>query len=128
MRLLILYTKDRNEIFNKKMALSSYVHYLGILLNTNQFEVLFNQEKYGLNINTVDTSVLVKRRLSFIKKMIPRSIKRFIKERQHLLLTDKFMNELINYEQRYDAILEYYNLGSNVGLELAKYQNENIVT
>jgi glycosyltransferase involved in cell wall biosynthesis len=123
MKLLILYTKNRNEIFNKKSALGSYINYLGRLLSQNGFEVYLN----GENINEVDEREIEipisANKLIFIKKMIPKVFKRWLNERRQLKNIENFKNELLTSNSNYDLILEYYNMGSDVGLELAKHQN-----
>ena len=123
MKLLILYTKNRQEIFNKKSALGSYINYLGNLLENNGFEVFLNGERLTeikYQTHQVNNS---HSKLSFIKKIIPKKLKRYIREKKHLKDLDVFYDELKNKPQKYDAILEYYNLGSNIGLKLSKSQN-----
>jgi glycosyltransferase involved in cell wall biosynthesis len=124
MKLLILYTKNREEIFNKKSALGSYINYLGNLLQKNGFEIYLN----GQNVNEISNSKtkevsFKKKKLFWLKKIIPSYVKRYIREKNHLRSTEVFKKELLQGSQKYDAILEYYNLGSDVGLALAKQQN-----
>ncbi len=123
MKLLILYTKNRQEVFNKKSALGSYINYLGNLLEDNGFEVFLNGERLTEIKHQTVTAISSHSRFSFVKKLIPNFIKRYIKEKQHFKNLDLFYNELTNKHQKYDAILEYYNLGSNIGLKLSKAQN-----
>jgi len=122
MKLLILYTKNRKEIFDKKSALGSYINYLGNLLNSNEFEVYLNGETID-NSDGNKVKVLPSSKLAFLKKLIPTYVKRLIRESKHLNSLRLFKNELIDSNQKYDIILEYYNMGSDVGMELSKLQN-----
>jgi glycosyltransferase involved in cell wall biosynthesis len=123
MKLLLLYTKNRQEVFNKKSAIGSYVNYLGNLLNQNGFEVYLNGEKlseikYNEGYNSTSFS-----KFAQIKKIIPSFIKRYLREKKHLSDLDIFSKELNDSSVKYDFILEYYNMGSDVGLKVSKSQN-----
>ena len=123
MKLLILYTKDRHEVFNKKSALGSYINYLGKLLNKNGFEVYLNGEQLRNVQDKSNSVVLTSNKLSFIKKIIPTSVKRYLREKKHLVDIDRFSEELVQGKVKYDLVLEYYNMGSDVGLKISKQQN-----
>ena len=124
MKLLLLYTKNRQEVFNKKSAIGSYVHYLGTLLNQNGFEVYLNGQKLTeIDYTQHHSPTINSSKLAFIKRSIPSRIKRFLREKKHLKDIAIFTDELKTNPQKYDAILEYYNLGSNVWLSISKQQN-----
>jgi len=121
LKLLILYTKDTQEIFNRKSAIGSYINCLGGLLNSSNVEVYLN----GLTnseMNRVESSnrIVKQSKLSFVKKLIPKVVKRFVMDKKHVKLVEDFKNKLMASPQKYDAILEFYNLGSNVGMEMSK--------
>jgi len=123
-KLLLLYTKNRQEVFNIKSAIGSYVYYLGNVLNQNGFEVYLNGQKLTeIDYTQHHSPSISSSKLAFIKRLVPSSIKRFLREKRHLQDIDVFTDELKINPQEYDAILEYYNLGSNVGLNISKYQN-----
>lgn len=123
MKLLILYTKNRNEIFNKKSALGSYINYLGQLLNQNGFEIYLNGENIDEIVDRDIEIPLTVNKLAFVKKLVPNFIKRWINEKNQLKKIKEFKDELLSSNQKYDVILEYYNMGSDVGMSLSKKQN-----
>ncbi|HIP37447.1 MAG TPA: glycosyltransferase family 1 protein [Crocinitomix sp.] len=124
MNLLILYAKNKGEILNRKSALGSYIFNLSKILNSNSINVFVNGIKFSkLNqvyknepINKIEQSNFKKS----VKNLIPQFIKRYIKEKKNLSSINKMTSDLLNSTQKYDAILEFYTLGSNVGYELSK--------
>jgi glycosyltransferase involved in cell wall biosynthesis len=121
-RLLILYTKHPEEVYNRKSAIGSYVHCLANLL-ADQFEVTLNTrpiKESTLSPNPVHPSGGV---IKKIKRMIPARMKDFIKDRKHFKNLHQLTHDINALGITFDVILEFYNFGSSVGMELATRHN-----
>ncbi len=124
MKLLILYTKNAKEVFNRKSAIGSYINCLGSILNANGIDVFLNGQPLSNPLNlALETTNPSKNIANRIKTLVPSFIKRFIRDRKHLISVDAFKNELLGSKISYDAILEFYNLGSDVGFAISNQQN-----
>ncbi|MFK8037013.1 MAG: glycosyltransferase family 4 protein [Crocinitomicaceae bacterium] len=122
MKLLILYTKDRNEVFNRKSAIGSYIHCLSNILQSEGYTVFLNGDSLD-SINKIETERLPTNAKKVIARFLPSFLKRALRDRMVLKNANNIATELLDSEARYDAILEFYNLGSDVGVRLAKSQN-----
>lgn len=119
-RLLILYTKNPDEVYNRKSAIGSYVHSLAGLLSKD-FDVTLNYRDVNyIPDRKIETST-THSSSGLIKKLIPKRIKSFIRDKKHF-------SDLIDLKQKiksagihFDVILEFYNYGSDAGLELSEH-------
>ena len=121
-KLLILYSKNPNEVFNRKSALGSYIHSLSTLL-FSEFEVYINGEILELgNISYQDVEINASTGVKgMLKSFIPAIVK-------HTLLDIQLFNNVNDLEKNlednnYDVILEFYSYSSNIGCNISKKQN-----
>lgn len=121
-KLLILYTKNPDEVFNRKSAIGSYVYCLAGLLS-EEFEVTLNSRKTTILEQDNIGSKISSPKISLIKRIIPKRIKSFLRDRQHFKNLKALKNQIIDLNTKFDVILEFYNFGSDVGLELSKEFN-----
>lgn len=124
MNILILYTKNKEEVFNRKSAIGSYVHCLANLLS-NDNSIYLNGELFEKNKSSIKEVNLKSRNKvgSKLTKIIPNYFKRYLSEKKHLKSLIKFKEELIESNVKFDKIIEFYNIGSNVGYELSVFSN-----
>jgi glycosyltransferase involved in cell wall biosynthesis len=120
-KLLILYTKNPDEVFNRKSAIGSYVHCLAGLLS-QEFEVTLNYHDgdFVQKTNHSETSVPV-HSAGLIKKLIPKKLKSFLRDKKHFTSLADLKQKIKSLDIRFDVILEFYNFGSDVGLQLSEY-------
>lgn len=132
MKVLILYAKNKSELFNRKSALGSYIYCLSTLINDDDIDLYLN----GVQFNKILNSELGENEkkesgkqsvVSKIAKLIPSSIKSIIKEILQLNKVKKFKNELLESNVKYDCILEFYTIGSNIGVELANLNDSKYI-
>ncbi len=125
MNVLILYTKDRYELFNRKSAIGSYIHCLASILNESEVNVFLNGEDFNqVNHNTKSHGDFQQSKIKqLISRLIPGFIKRLIRDFKHISSLKNFSEELLVSNNSYDAILEFYNFGSNVGYLVSKHFN-----
>ncbi|MCH2232361.1 MAG: glycosyltransferase family 4 protein [Crocinitomicaceae bacterium] len=126
--LLIIYARNNSELLNRKSAIGSYIHCLAKLLESDFDNVFLN----GMKIkdqkviepgSTQINSNFIKKKLS---QLIPKSSKlrrseNFLIE-QHKLILD----EVVNLKEPFNHILEFYTIGSNVGLKLKSILNSRL--
>ena len=124
-KLLILYSKNPEEVYNRKSALGSYIHTLSNLLEEN-FDVSINGEKSRRINSGSENNNLNNGSLRFVKSIIPEIIKHIIQDAKLFYLLDKLYERLNNEE--YDLILEFYSYASNVGLKISKSQQIPLYT
>lgn len=122
MKLLILYTKSRTEVFNRKSAIGSYIYCLSDILQSEGHSVFLNGRPFQAEIITQRENVKPGGLKKSITKLIPSFLRRAIRDRLILKQADSIADELNGETTVYDAILEFYNLGSQAGLKLAKAQ------
>lgn len=121
MNLLILYTKDQNEIFNRKSAIGSYIFCLGEILSKSNVNVFLNGKHIDLVGGVSCENEKVSNRIkSKLKAIIPQFIKRWLRDKGHLNQLNEFKNRLLKDGNSYDAVLEFYNLGSDIGLSVSE--------
>jgi glycosyltransferase involved in cell wall biosynthesis len=116
-RLAIIYSKNPEEVVNRKAALGSYIYALGGLFQENNYEVSINGKSYAELKQTTTASVSRPVNQSTLKKMIPAAIKRMLKDLQ-LFGKQKAFNEQLK-QVTADVVLEFYSYGSTSGYEMA---------
>ncbi len=116
-RLLILYTKNPEEIYNRMSALGSYIHTLSALLEP-EYDIFLNGKKIK-QIDNIKTKTSETGQ-NFIKKNIPIFIKRIIHE---IILLKNANNFTETISGKYDSILEFYSLASITGYTISQKQN-----
>jgi glycosyltransferase involved in cell wall biosynthesis len=120
-KILILYTKAPQEVFNRKSALGSYINCLANLLETSEIDVYLNgsrlteMEESNSN-NSMQNS-------NSLRRMIPGVMKRFFRERKMFQTSNQVINEILAQDVEYDHVLEFYTLGSIAGLTISKSMN-----
>lgn len=121
-KLLILYTKNPDEVYNRKSAIGSYVNCLAGLLSES-FDVTLNYPKvdYKTHINLSSSSSNSK--LGWIKKLIPKRIKSYLRDKRHFDELEELKKKIVSLGIKFDTILEFYNYGSDVGKYLADHFN-----
>jgi glycosyltransferase involved in cell wall biosynthesis len=123
-KLLIVYAKNPQEVFNPQSALGSYIYCLANILHNDVYDVYIN----GISV----TSDFSKRNFSksnpkksnkpSLKRFIPESIKALIKDVK-LLFNILKLKSKIDTDFSYDVILEMSSYGSNIGYILSKKHN-----
>ncbi len=131
MNILILYAKDKQEIFNRKSALGSYINCLANLLEDESYNVYLNGVRNNaesirqVNVSSTGEEGTGKSRLMGLLKWLPSFIKHGLRDFLHFRKLGKFKDELLSSGVKYDSILEFYTLGSDLGLELAERDGSN---
>ena len=120
MNLLILYTKSQDELFNRQSAIGSYIYCLSTILAKEGYNVFLNGTKFKVE-KTTTLEISHNKSRSIIKKLVPAVIKRLLRDYKQLKNVDQLTDQLLKSGSTYNAILEFYNLGSNVGLKLSKF-------
>lgn len=122
MKLLLVYSKSTQELFNRQSALGSYMKCLCELLENGGIEVWINGVSFKelKRQNVIFKSIAVAKNGSW-KKFIPAFIKEFLKDVRVFKSMDKLFDS-IPKTSTYDCILEFYNYGSDVGYRIAKQQ------
>jgi glycosyltransferase involved in cell wall biosynthesis len=127
MNILILYTKNIEEVFNRKSAIGSYIHCLSNLLSTENNTVFLNGERIDyLKKKNKDSILSESIKISFIeriKKVTPKFIKRYLRDKKLIKSNHAFKKDLLARNQDYDVVLEFYTIGSEVGKTIAQHQN-----
>ncbi|HEX8514895.1 MAG TPA: glycosyltransferase family 4 protein [Bacteroidia bacterium] len=121
-KILIIYAKSTDEIFNRQSALGSYIHCLATILLKNGYEVSINDISFSREFQSKSSSTFTASS-SFIKKIIPGFIKEGLKDYQ-LFKRLKALFDSIKAAGSVDCILEFYTYGSEIGSELSKRYNK----
>lgn len=120
-KLLIVYGKGTAEIQNRGSALGSYIFCLAGLLAKSGCEVWVNNEPYH-QLSQKNTSTVFPRNAGGIKKIlkstVPTAIKHVRNQRNRNAKNRNILSALPN--ENFDVILEFYVLGSNLGLMAQK--------
>jgi glycosyltransferase involved in cell wall biosynthesis len=118
-RVLLIYAKGVNELFNRQSALGSYIHCLCMVLEKYGMQVYVNgtlfielNKAYEAKVNVVSSSN------KSIAKLLPGIIKRPVKFYRELKNIQRLRNMLLNFD-RYDVILEFYTCASDIGSVLS---------
>ena len=114
-KLLILYSKNPDEIYSRQSALGSYIHSLSLLLE-EKFDIYLNGEKKR---SVTQNKIVTNSKYPSLKKIIPTPIKRIVNDLK------LFRNQILllqSIEGKYDLILEFYSYGSNVGYNISRHQ------
>ncbi|MFD1552170.1 hypothetical protein DNU06_00265 [Putridiphycobacter roseus] len=126
MNLLILYTKNTKEVFNRKSAIGSYINCLSNILQAEGNTIFLN----GIPFNEIHLNETPEQGGSsrgVITRFIPSFIKRRLRDRLVLKKADLLTEELLKSTVKFDVILEFYNLGSQVGVSLSKALNVPLI-
>lgn len=123
-KLLIIYAKNPEEVYNPQSALGSYIFCLSSILHEGYFDVHVNGD--FIESNSKRDEVKLKNPLknsSFsLKRLFPEIIKSSIKDLV-LFYRIKKLYKKIDQEYKYDLILEMCSYGSNIGYKLAEKHN-----
>jgi len=127
-KLLVLYAKNPQEVFNPQSALGSYVFCLANLLHGDDFEVYIN----GIAVSEVGKQSSSKSNPSkqsqpSWKKLVPNFLKSIIKDWSLFRQMDKLYNS-IDSNFKYDAILEMCSYGSDIGARLSQKHKVSLFT
>jgi glycosyltransferase involved in cell wall biosynthesis len=127
-KLLVLYAKNPQEVFNPQSALGSYVFCLANLLHGDEFDVYIN----GIAVTEVgkqssSKSNPSKQSQSSWKKFVPNFLKSIIKDWVLFRQMDRLFRA-IDENFQYDAILEMCSYGSDIGARLSKKHNVPLYT
>jgi glycosyltransferase involved in cell wall biosynthesis len=123
-KLLILYAKNPQEVFNPQSALGSYIYCLANILHNDVYDVYIN----GISVTSdfskriVSKSNPTKSNKISLKRFVPESIKALIKDVKLLFSISKLKSR-IDANFSYDVILEMSSYGSNIGFKLSKKHN-----
>lgn len=124
-QILIIYSKNPDEIFNRKAALGSYIYALGALLEENGYAVSINGNRFNEIRQNTSSSPATGSQKSVLKKIIPSFVKRVLKDLQLFRRTEKFLASLANTSA--DLVLEFYSYGSNAGYKLSIDKNSPLL-
>lgn len=122
-KVLIAYTKDPNEIFNRKSALGSYIYCLSellsdeceIYLNGVQLEDLNQKQQANQSVNP---SAMGK-----ITRFIPKWFKAYIREKKLMRNAQVLTQQILDSGIHYDCVIEFLTLGSSLSTILKEKQN-----
>lgn len=126
-RILIVYSKNTVEVFNRQSALGSYIYCLCEILEKVEFHVFVN----GISFDELKKNPPVRNEIRDIQgrgilKYIPKFLKDIIKD----ILVFKNMKRLsqfIQLQESYDCVLEFNHYGSDVGLTISNKQKIPLV-
>lgn len=122
-KLLILYTKAPQEVFNRKSALGSYINCLANVLRDSKTEVYLN----GVHLDEIPESGSANDQSSvssgLIRKVVPAYIKKIKRERGIINTADNLTREIVEGNVKYDHVLEFYTLGSLGGKIISEKMN-----
>jgi glycosyltransferase involved in cell wall biosynthesis len=123
--ILFLYGRNTNEVFNRQSALGSTIHCLANLLKKEGNEVFINDKKLSASsVSAYETTIPARSKSILVsKKFIPGTFKRFFRDRRQLQNIKSLYNQLKIKALKYDIILEFYTLGSDIGLRLSQLRN-----
>lgn len=124
-KIRIIYSKNPDEIFNRKAALGSYIYVLGGLLQEHGYSVSINEHAYTAIKQHTSSGTNAAGNQSLIKRMIPSFVKRIVKDIFLFRRLDSLTKKLIGFQD--DLILEFYSYGSTVGYELAVKNNVPLI-
>lgn len=121
-KILIIYAKNPEEILNRKSAMGSYIYSLAQLLTTENIDVHINGSSFKelLPLNNLSENSSRGGFLASLKKIIPVKIKHALSIKRLFSQIDALTQKLLSKNIEYDVVLEFYTLGSNVGLEFCR--------
>lgn len=128
MRILnIIYSKNPDEIFNRKSALGSYINCLAEILLEGEIKIFLNGENFKQK-EIISSSQQIKSFgfISKIKSLIPLNIKGYLRDKTHFKKLIAFDQRLINRLES-DVILEFYTYGSQSGYLLSKNKSTPLI-
>jgi glycosyltransferase involved in cell wall biosynthesis len=122
-RILLVYTKNTGGTVNRKAALDSYIYCLaGLLTEKGKHTVYLNGTSYEEIRETNVNQASAAGNGSFLKKILPPSMKRILKDVLLLKAIDSLFKKL-DTGTAYDLIIEFYSYASDVGYRLSKKRN-----
>ncbi len=122
---LVIFSKNINEVYNRKSALGSYIYSLTKLLNE------FGSYTFNINgtdftkINQTYSNIKLEqdnKPSAFFKKMFPSFIKSILKDILLFNSQKKIERKLLKLKS-IDIVLEFYSYGSLVGYNIARTRN-----
>jgi glycosyltransferase involved in cell wall biosynthesis len=122
-KILIIYAKSTDEIFNRQSALGSYIHCLASILSKNGYLVSINDRLFDKDPQFTKVASSQKSSSSIIKKLIPGFIKEGLKDYQ-LFKRLKTLTADLESKEVPDLILEFYTYGSETGSRLSEKFNK----
>lgn len=125
LKILIIYAKSTEEIFNRQSALGSYINCLAGILSKNGYSVRINDIDFSEKPQEYSVSV-VPAKQSFFKKWIPLFIKEYVKDRRMFRMMNKLFLRIDNGKS-FDRVLEFYTYGSNIGCRLSEKYNKPLI-
>lgn len=124
--ILIIYGKNFDEVFNRKSAIGSYIHCLANLLSKKGHSIFLNGKSFS-DVQQQTTANITPNHsiIKYIKGFIPKRIKKKIREKEIIRKNEENYATLLNTAEKVDAILEFYCIGSDLGLRLKKHFNSS---
>lgn len=123
----IVYLKNIDEVLNRKSALGSYIFCLAGLLN-DKCSVYINNVPFKdlTQYETNKISIAPKKR--WFVKLIPSFLKQHLKLQRLFQTNESNLHKLINQNvSACDFVLEYYTLGSDAGMQMAKKSGAKLI-
>lgn len=121
--ILVLYSKSTEEVFDRKSALGAQVNCVANMLKLPDTNVFINGIELTDELNSQVSFIAPSNKHRMLKKMVPRFIKRFIRDKRQWSKMDSLTLSVLNSGVKYDSILEFYTLGSSTGYEVSLKQN-----
>jgi glycosyltransferase involved in cell wall biosynthesis len=122
-KVLVVYAKSTEEVFDRKSALGAQVNCVSNMLISENTEVYVNGVLLTDEVNNKAHLILQSSKFKGLKKIVPRFLKRFIRDNRQWKKMQNLTEDILKADVNYDAILEFYNLGSNTGMVISKKQN-----
>lgn len=121
-KILIIYAKNPEEILNRKSAMGSYIYSLAQLLTKDKIDIHINGSPFKelLPLNNLSENSSRGGFLASLKKLIPVKIRHALSIKRLFSQIDVLTQKLLSKDSEYDVVLEFYTLGSNVGLEFCR--------
>ncbi len=124
-KIRIIYSKNPDEVFNRKAALGSYIYVLSGLLQEYGYSVSINEHAYSSIKQYTSSGPGLTENHSVFKKIVPGFFKRIAKDILLFRRQDLLTQKLIGFQD--DLIIEFYSYGSTVGYELAVKNNVPLI-
>ncbi|WNJ16407.1 glycosyltransferase family 4 protein [Pontibacter sp. G13] len=124
--ILILYTKDTQELRNRRSALGSYIASLAKLLQKDGHrvrinDILFN-DLVSMGADVMSPAYSQSGLKAQVMKFVPKYLKQWVKDKMMIRRADEFI-QLIQNQDPADIILDFYTFGSRTGQALATKWN-----
>jgi glycosyltransferase involved in cell wall biosynthesis len=120
-RIIIIYAKGTEEIFNRQSALGSYIHCLSTILVKNGYKVSVNDLSFNIDLKQQNVFSVNSPSSSFLKKLIPDFLKEVLKQIKLFQRLDNLYTNIDKKESsKLDYIIEFYTYGSDLGYKLSK--------